>query len=119
MADISNLSQFLTDVATAIREKKGTEEQIPAANFDTEIKSIETSKVKLFTSIDEMNADILSEDGTLAIVYGDAETILQANTSYRKVNCPEQVVLDNVQTNEISVMLGRISSTIQAFSNRM
>ena len=41
MADISNLSQFLTDVATAIREKKGTEEQIPAANFDTEIKSLE------------------------------------------------------------------------------
>ena len=40
MADISNLSQFLTDVATAIREKKGTEEQIPAANFDTEIANI-------------------------------------------------------------------------------
>ena len=42
MADTSNLSNYLKDVADAIREKKGTEEQIPAANFDTEILSIET-----------------------------------------------------------------------------
>lgn len=42
MADTSNLSNYLKDVADAIREKKGTEEQIPAANFDTEIASIET-----------------------------------------------------------------------------
>ena len=42
MADTSNLSQFLTDVADAIRTKKGTTEPIPAANFDTEILSIET-----------------------------------------------------------------------------
>ena len=42
MADTSNLSNYLKDVADAIREKKGTEEQIPAANFVTEILSIET-----------------------------------------------------------------------------
>ena len=42
MADISNLSNYLKDVADAIREKKGTEDQIPAANFDTEIASIPT-----------------------------------------------------------------------------
>ena len=42
MADISNLSNYLKDVADAIREKKGTEAQIPAANFDTEILSIES-----------------------------------------------------------------------------
>lgn len=42
MADTSNLSNYLKDIADAIREKKGTEEQIPAADFDTEIKSIET-----------------------------------------------------------------------------
>lgn len=42
MADTSNLSNYLKDVADAIREKKGTEEPIPAANFDTEILSIET-----------------------------------------------------------------------------
>ena len=42
MADTSNLSNFLGDVADAIRTKKGTTETIPAANFDAEIASIET-----------------------------------------------------------------------------
>lgn len=42
MADTSNLSQFLTDVAGAIKEKTGKTDKIPAANFDTEIKAIET-----------------------------------------------------------------------------
>ena len=41
MADISNLNNYLKDVADAIREKKGTEDQIPAANFDTEIRSLD------------------------------------------------------------------------------
>ena len=42
MADTSNLSNFLEDVADAIRTKKETTEKIPAANFDTEILSIAT-----------------------------------------------------------------------------
>lgn len=42
MADTSNLSQFLTDVADAIRTKKETTEPIPAANFDSEILDITT-----------------------------------------------------------------------------
>lgn len=41
MADITNLTNFLNDVAGAIKEKTGKEEKIPAANFDTEILSIE------------------------------------------------------------------------------
>lgn len=42
MARIDTLGNFLTDVATAIREKKGTTDTIPASDFDTEIASIET-----------------------------------------------------------------------------
>ena len=42
MADTSNLSQYLKDVASAIKEKTGKTDKIPAANFDTEIRSIET-----------------------------------------------------------------------------
>lgn len=42
MADTSNLSNFLEDVADAIRIKKETTEKIPAANFDTEILGITT-----------------------------------------------------------------------------
>ena len=42
MADITNLTNFLGDIADAIRTKKETTEQIPAENFDQEILSIET-----------------------------------------------------------------------------
>ena len=40
MARVNNLSNFLTDVASAIKTKKGSETAIPAANFDTEILTI-------------------------------------------------------------------------------
>ena len=43
MADITNLNNFLTDIANAIREKKNTDEPIIASNFDTEILNIESS----------------------------------------------------------------------------
>lgn len=43
MADITNLNNFLIDVANAIREKKNTNEPIIASDFDTEILSIESS----------------------------------------------------------------------------
>ena len=35
MADTSNLTNFLEDIADAIREKKGAQDPILAANFDT------------------------------------------------------------------------------------
>lgn len=42
MADTSNLSNFLTDVADAIRLKKNTQKPISPENFDNEIKTIQT-----------------------------------------------------------------------------
>ena len=42
MADTNNLTNFLGDVADAIRAKTGSSELIPAANFDTEIANIPT-----------------------------------------------------------------------------
>lgn len=41
MARINNLTNFLTDIAEAIREKKGTSGAINASNFDEEIRNIE------------------------------------------------------------------------------
>lgn len=40
MARTDTLGNFLTDVADAIREKKGTEETIQASDFDTEIANL-------------------------------------------------------------------------------
>lgn len=45
MARTNNLSNFLTDVATAIKTKKGSETAIPAANFDTEILALPSQGV--------------------------------------------------------------------------
>lgn len=42
MARTDTLSNFLTDVADSIRNKKGTTDTILASNFDTEIESIES-----------------------------------------------------------------------------
>ena len=42
MARTNNLTNFLTDVSSAIKQKTGDSTPIPAANFDTEILNIET-----------------------------------------------------------------------------
>ena len=42
MARTSNLTDFLTDVSSAIKQKTGDSAPIPASEFDTEILSIET-----------------------------------------------------------------------------
>lgn len=43
MSKENNLTDFLTDVADAIREKKGTSDKINPQNFSEEIRGIETS----------------------------------------------------------------------------
>ena len=47
MARTDTLGNFLTDVADAIREKKGTSETILASNFDTEIENLPSGGNKL------------------------------------------------------------------------
>lgn len=56
MADTNNLSQFLTDVASAIKNKTGKTDKIPAASFDTEINNIPTGTVveKVVTEASEV-----------------------------------------------------------------
>ena len=44
MAKTDNLTDFLTNVADAIRAKKGTSDLINPQNFDGEIASISTAK---------------------------------------------------------------------------
>lgn len=87
MADITNLSSFLGDVADAIRTKKGSSDTIPAAEFDSEILAIETG-------VDTSDADATEENiesgktayvnglkitGTLADAGGSADVMVSAD----------------------------------------
>lgn len=70
MARINNLSNFLTDVATAIKNKKGSETPIPAANFDTEITNLPSQGVyqhKQVTVVDNGSVTVLPDTGYDAI----------------------------------------------------
>ena len=70
MARINNLSNFLTDVATAIKNKKGSETPIPAANFDTEITNLPSQGVyqhKTATIVENSTVTILPDTGYDAI----------------------------------------------------
>lgn len=69
MARTDNLTNFLTDVANAIRAKKGTSSPILAANFDTEILTI-TSVLEGDNLLDllETNAEFNSYEGSEASV---------------------------------------------------
>ena len=59
MARITNLADFLSDVADAIRLKTGNTAKIPATNFDTEIVNIQTG---VMTQEEYDNALSLSND---------------------------------------------------------
>ena len=53
MARIDTLTNFLTDVATAIKAKKGDDTAIPAENFDTEIANLPSGDDSALVSLIE------------------------------------------------------------------
>ena len=70
MARIDTLTNFLTDVAAAIKAKKGDNTAIPAANFDTEIANLpsgETDTGVLKSLIDRTAMSIEIPKGTTSI----------------------------------------------------
>lgn len=84
MADITNLSQFLTDVAESIRIKRETTEQIPAANFDTEIMKI-TTGVMTQDEYDSCNNKVASLLG-LTSGYKELDHIIWNDTNIGNSN---------------------------------
>lgn len=93
MADTSNLSKFLSDVADAIRTKKDVIDPIPAANFDTEILSIDVGT-------DTSDADAAEENiekGKTAYVNGEkiTGTLEDAGSSADVMVAPTNIKIGN------------------------
>ena len=84
MARTNNLTNFLTDVADAIREKKGTEGTIQASDFDTEIASISSG------------ADISEYFNTTISSYNYTGTIFISDLVQKKI--PATTIGNNVTT---------------------
>lgn len=110
MADTSNLTNFLTDVADAIRTKKEITKEIPAEEFDTEILSIKSSgDVKLFTSKTEMQADASATLGDLAIIYYSDIQNGTAQTEFSTINFSDVVVLPSAVTSSFYCMMRSVT----------
>ena len=70
MARIDTLINFLTDVAAAIKAKKGDSTLIPAANFDTEIANLPSGDDSMLISlIDRTATSFEIPEGTTSIGY--------------------------------------------------
>ena len=69
MARIDTLINFLTDVAAAIKAKKGDDTPIPAANFDTEITNLPSgdNNTALISLIDRTATSFEIPEGTTSI----------------------------------------------------
>ena len=68
-----NIVELLTDVADAIREKKGTQDKIKAQNFAEEIRSIEGGGSEPTIELERKDVNFYDYDGTLLFSYTLAE----------------------------------------------
>ena len=129
MSKENNLTDFLTDVADAIREKKGTTDKINPQDFSEEIKSIKTS-----TSMWTGHADV---EGLKAIGWDDEDIAyyqehgvnwMEEDDEYHKVSDDNKALYgvltaDNIQEyKDRIVYLPKIdtskkSSAVKMFSN--
>lgn len=90
MADTSDITKFLGNVADAIRHKKGTTGAIPAQDFDKEIRTIPTAKVQPVKSAraSTESVTVLPDEG----FDGIANVVIYAVTS----DIDENILPDNI-----------------------
>ena len=79
MSKTDNLTDFLVDVADAIREKKGTTEKINPQNFSEEIRGIESGGGAVWVEPEYSDVNFFDYDGTLlyAFKWEEAEAMTE------------------------------------------
>ena len=102
MARTDSLCHFLTDIANAIRTKKGTSNPINASDFDTEIGSISGSDTSVETDIYKtssiekmMDLSNAKEHDTCVVIGKKQERITRQFTS-GTISFPDNVALPSV-----------------------
>ena len=100
MARINNLTNYLTDVATAIKTKKGDSTPILASDFDTEILNLPSGGGGSYNayhvaSIAERNALTGIQDGDVCVVQGNTLANMTSTTcnNFTSIFLPETVIL--------------------------
>lgn len=79
-----NLGDYLTDIADAIREKKGTDEPINAQDFSNEIRSIKTSIWTGHVDVEGLKA-IGWDDDDIAYFQEHGVNWMEEDDEYHKV----------------------------------
>ena len=107
---MSNLTTLFTDIANAIREKKGTTDSIVAETFPVEIQNISVGGATVegmqqFISEDEMQEQGIKEYGKLATVYGATVSNMTASTEIQHITFPKTVVLPEAVTESTYCMI--------------
>ena len=86
MAKTDNLTDFLTDIADAIREKKGTTGAINPQDFSSEIASIESGGgSSAVTSASVSDVNFYDYDGTILHSYTKEQFLLLFPCSHLKL----------------------------------
>ena len=114
MARTDNLKVFLTDVADAIRTKKGTTELIPANTFDTEIESISGGKEEQSKSV------TITKNGTQTVTPDENKTLssVEITTNVpQKTEQTKSVTITQNRTQTVTPDAGKVLSSVEITTN--
>lgn len=112
MARTDNLNNFLTDVADAIREKKGITDKIKASDFDNEIASIEAGGV---TPSGEIN---ITENGTYDVT-NYASAVVEVVSSSGGKYTPKAISFRDYTGTDLNYELGNLDTSLLTSAKNM